>query len=210
MEEKKKSKVLVCLIVILIILILVLVGYIVYDKVFSGDNNLNNQNISTTVTNITDDSNFDNLINKIIMKNRIKDYEFVEEETKTFDYEFKCIEEDTECVIPNFVINNVNYELGPNGNVYLFNKYVIIKSEGGDGFSGDITVVNQEGKKLYYERYVGTYCDNFCEYFGIQGDEEKIYFIVKENSDLILKSIDLKNNLKVEDIASSNKYTQAG
>ena len=41
-------------------------------------------------------------------------------------------------------------------------------------------------------------------------DEEKLYFIVNENSKLTLKSIDLKNNLKIEDVASSINYTQAG
>jgi hypothetical protein len=229
-------------VVILCLIVLGLSGYIVYDKVLSKEENVqdtiddknNNENrdeqdISDNEeidkNNSKNDSFYETILNNI--ENNLIDF-YLKQSLKQdkinygkINFEYDCIEENEygDCLDGNLTINNQTYYVNPTAEVFYNTEYLIIKDDGGDGYYGDFTVVDFTGRKIISKEHVGTICNvgaignigNGCDYFGVKGNSEKIYYIERDkNNKLYLKRINLVNNLEIEVVSELNDYVIAG
>ena len=62
------------------------------------------------------------------------------------------------------------------------------------------------------KEHIGTICTNEgkCDYFGIKGNEEKIYYIERKNDKLYLNYINLNSNFNIELVSELKNYHVAG
>ena len=207
--KEKNNKGLFWIIAILVILVLGLISYIIYDKVFSLNNEPEGNNITTTTTSKKEE---DSNVEWKLIENQLKTLS--ENEKIDLDYNLKCSKiENTDCIENELTINKKVYSISPTADILYNNKYIIIKDDGGSGFSGEMKLIDSDGELVFNTKYVGTLCPESgaseCIYFGIKGNEEKIYFI-EQQEDYLLKAIELNNNFNVVEVQKITNYHQAG
>lgn len=202
MIEKNNSKGLICLIILLIVLIIGLITYIIYDKIIL-DNKINETDNVTTQNKETTNI-FDNILDNKIVFDKNKDY--------NFKYEIECLNKDENnfCLEESLKINNIPYSVSPTSEINIFEEYILIIDDGGTGFSGDFKLIDFAGKEIISKKYIGTICNNECNYFGIRGNNNKIYYIEYKNNSLYMNSIDLKDNYNIKEELELTNYNLAG